>query len=406
MSFIAPRLDVIKPSASITVANRAAELRAAGQDVINLGTGEPDFATPEHVVEAAISAMRNGETRYTIVDGTKALKAAIIEKFRRDNQLSFSPDEITVGAGAKQIIYNAMLATLAPGDEVIVPAPYWVSYTDIVLLGEGVPVVLQCTQEDGFKLRADALEQAITPRTKWLMLNSPSNPTGAIYSRDELKALAEVLLRYPHVHVMSDDIYEHVVYEGAEFSTIAAVEPRLKDRTLTINGVSKAYAMTGWRIGFAGGSKELIKAISTVQGQSTSNPCSISQAASVAALLGPQELLAERAAAFQHRRDRCLELIQDIPGLSCEVPPGAFYLYINCAGVIGKHRSDGRIIAGDEDFTMYLLDEAKVAVVQGAAYGLSPYIRISIATSLETLESAFARISAAVANLSRESPCK
>ncbi|WP_415769004.1 pyridoxal phosphate-dependent aminotransferase [Pseudomonas sp. LB3P38] len=400
MSFIAPRLNVIKPSASITVANRAAELRAAGQDVINLGTGEPDFATPDHVVEAAISAIRNGETRYTIVDGTKALKAAIIEKFRRDNQLTFSMDEITVGAGAKQIIYNAMLATLAPGDEVIVPAPYWVSYTDIVLLGEGVPVVLQCTQQDGFKLRPEVLEQAITPRTKWLMLNSPSNPTGAIYSHDELKALAEVLLRYPHVHVMSDDIYEHVLYEGASFSTIAAVEPRLKERTLTINGVSKAYAMTGWRIGFAGGSKELIKAISTVQGQSTSNPCSISQAASVAALLGPQDLLAERAAAFQHRRDRCIELIRDIPGLSCEVPPGAFYLYINCAGVIGKSRLDGRAIASDEDFTMYLLDDAKVAVVQGAAYGLSPYIRISIATSLETLECAFARIAAAVANLS------
>lgn len=399
MNLIAPRLDLIKPSPSMAISARAIELRAAGQDIISLSVGEPDFDTPGHIVDAATEAMKRGQTRYTAADGTAELKTAIAAKFRRENGLDYATSEITVGAGAKQIIYNAMLATLAPGDEVIVPAPYWVSYTDIVLLGEGVPVVIACAQESGFKLAPEALEAAITARTKWLVLNTPCNPTGAVYSAAELRALADVLLRHRHVHVMTDDIYEHILFDGVTFATIAEVEPELQDRTLTINGVSKAYAMTGWRIGYAGGPWRLIQAMATLQSQSTSNPSSISQAASIAALNGPQDFLRKRAQSFQDRRDTSLKLLREIPGLTCETPQGAFYLYPNVAGILGKRRPDGRVILSDDELALYLLEEAEVAVVQGGAYGLSPHIRISIAASIETIHTAFARIAEAIARL-------
>ncbi|TPI38105.1 pyridoxal phosphate-dependent aminotransferase [Mesorhizobium sp. B3-1-9] len=396
MGLIAPRLDVIKPSPSMAVTARAIDMRAAGIDVISLSAGEPDFPTPLHVVEAAYAAMRRGETRYTAVDGTAALKKAVADKFRRENGLDYRPSEITVAGGAKQIIYNALLATLAPGDEVIVPAPYWVSYTDIVLLGEGKPVVVSCGEELGFKLTPSALRAAITGRTKWLLVNTPSNPTGAVYSRDELAALAAVLLDHPHVHVLTDDIYEHILFDGRPFHTIAGVEPRLKERTLTVNGVSKAYAMTGWRIGYAGGPEPLIRAMATVQSQSTSNPSSISQAATIAALDGPQDFLRPRALEFQARRDRALELLRAIPGLTCEIPEGAFYLYPNCSALIGRRRPDGSVVGSDDDLSLYLLDQARVAVVQGSAYGLSPHFRISIATSMDLIEKAIGRIAEAV----------
>ncbi|RUU66558.1 pyridoxal phosphate-dependent aminotransferase [Mesorhizobium sp. M2C.T.Ca.TU.009.01.2.1] len=396
MGFIAPRLDVIKPSPSMAVTARAIDMRAAGIDVISLSAGEPDFPTPAHVVEAAYAAMRRGETRYTAVDGTVALKKAVADKFRRENGLDYRPSEITVAGGAKQIIYNALLATLAPGDEVIVPAPYWVSYTDIVLLGEGKPVVVPCGEELGFKLTPSALRAAITGRTKWLLINTPSNPTGAVYGRDELAALAAVLLDHPHVHVLTDDIYEHILFDGRAFHTIASVEPRLKERTLTVNGVSKAYAMTGWRIGYAGGPEPLIRAMATVQSQSTSNPSSISQAATIAALDGPQDFLAPRALEFQARRDRALELLRAIPGLSCRTPEGAFYLYPDCSALIGRRRPDGSVVGSDDDLSLYLLDHARVAVVQGSAYGLSPHFCISIATSTDLIEKAIGRIAEAV----------
>ncbi len=399
MTRIAPRLDVIKPSPSMAISARAGEMRAAGIDVINLGLGEPDFPTPPHVVEAAKEAMQRGDTRYTAADGTAAVKAAIARKFARENGLHYEPAEITVAAGAKQVIYNALLATLAPSDEVIVPAPYWVSYTDIVLLGEGVPVVVPCAEQDGFKLSPAALEAAITPRTRWLVLNSPSNPTGAFYSAAELAGLARVLLAHPHVYVLTDDIYEHILFDGHRFSTIAQVEPALKERTLTVNGVSKAYAMTGWRIGYAGGPRDLVAAMAMLQSQSTSNPCSISQAATVAALDGPQDFIPVRAAEFQLRRDRALELLRGIPGFTCERPDGAFYLYPNCSAFLGRQRPDGETVASDGDLAAYLLSAARVAVVQGAAYGSSPYLRLSAATSMATLEEALARMSAALAAL-------
>lgn len=396
MGLIAPRLDVIKPSPSMAVTARAIEMRAAGIDVIGLSAGEPDFPTPPHIVEAAYEAMRRGETRYTAVDGTAALKKAIAEKFRRENGIEYRLSEISVAGGAKQIIYNALLATLAPGDEVVVPAPYWVSYTDIVLLGEGRPVVVPCGEEKGFKLTPDALRGAITQRTKWLLLNTPSNPTGAVYSRDELAGLAEVLLDHPRIHVLTDDIYEHILFDGRAFHTIASVEPRLRQRTLTVNGVSKAYAMTGWRIGYAGGPESLIRAMATVQSQSTSNPSSISQAATVAALEGPQDFLRPRALEFQARRDRALQLLRAIPGLTCQTPEGAFYLYPNCSALIGRKCPDGTPIDSDDAFSLYLLDKARVAVVQGSAYGLSPHFRISIATSMDLIEKAIGRIAEAV----------
>ena len=399
MTFLAPRLDRIKPSPSGAAAQLARDLKRAGRDIINLAVGEPDFDTPAHICEAATAAMRRGETRYTAVDGTPELKAAIIAKFKRENGLSYTTDQITVANGAKQIIYNAMMATLGPGDEVIVPAPYWVSYTDIVLLAEGVPVVIAGPQNNGFKLRPEDLEAAITPRTKWLLLNSPSNPTGAVYTAGELRALGEVVLRHPHVHVMTDDIYEHLLFDGRKFSTIAEVEPRLFDRTLTINGASKAYSMTGWRIGYAGGPRSLITAMGTLMGQITANPASISQAAAVAALTGPQEFLAEQCAAFQHRRDVVVDLINAVPGLSCHAPEGAFYVFPSCAGLLGKITPDGKRIETDQDVVVYLLEAAGVALVHGEAYGMSPYFRLSTATSLDLLRDACGRIRAACSRL-------
>lgn len=399
MSIIASRLSRIKPSPTIAVTNKAKELQAAGRDVIGLGAGEPDFDTPDFIKDAAIDAIRAGDTKYTAVDGTPALKDAIIAKFKRENNLTYARDQITVGTGGKQVLYNALMASVNPGDEVIIPAPYWVSYPDMTLLAEGVPVPVECMKENGFKLRPEDLEAAITPKTKWLILNSPSNPTGGAYSMDEMKALTDVLMKHPHVYVMSDDMYEHLVYDGFEFCTPAQVEPGLYDRTLTINGVSKAYAMTGWRIGYAGGPKDLIKAIAKVQSQSTSNPSSVSQAAAVAALNGDQSFLAERNAEFKKRRNKVVALLNEAEGLECLIPEGAFYVYPSCAGCIGKETPEGKIITSDEDFVTYLLEAEGVACVQGAAFGLSPYFRISYATSLDTLEEACKRIKRACSTL-------
>ncbi len=392
MPFIARRLARIKPSPTIAVTMKAAELKAAGKDVIGLGAGEPDFDTPENIKDAAIKAIGKGDTKYTAVDGTPALKQAICAKFKRENGLDYKPNQITVGTGGKQVLYNALVATLDPGDEVIIPAPYWVSYPDMTLLAEGTPVFVTCPQNNGFKLRAEDLEAAITPRTKWLILNSPSNPTGAAYTRAELKALTDVLMRHKHVWVMTDDMYEHLVYDGFTFTTPAQVEPGLYDRTLTVNGVSKAYAMTGWRIGYAAGPVELIKAMAVVQSQSTSNPSSISQAAAVEALSGPQTFIAERNASFKERRDLVVDMLNRAKGLQCPKPEGAFYVYPSCAGAIGKKTPEGTVIKTDTDFVTYLLESVGVAVVQGEAFGLSPYFRISYATSTAALKEACGRI--------------
>jgi aspartate aminotransferase len=392
MSIIAHRLAAIKPSPTIAVTNLARELKAAGRDVIGLGAGEPDFDTPDTIKDAAVAAIRAGQTKYTAVDGTPELKAAVAAKFQRENRLDYRLDEISVGTGGKQIIYNALMATLDPGDEVMVPAPYWVSYPDMVLLAGGTPVFVTCPDQTGFKLRPEDLEAAITPRTKWLILNSPSNPTGAAYSAAELRELTNVLLRHPQVWLLTDDIYEHLVYDGFRFVTPLAVEPRLRSRCLTMNGVAKAYAMTGWRIGYAGGPTELIKAMAKVQSQSTSNPCSISQAAAVAALTGPQDFIAERAAIFRQRRDLVVELLNRARGLRCHRPEGAFYVYPSCAGVIGRRMPDGDVLADSEGFARYLLESVGVAVVHGAAFGMDPYFRISYATSAELLEEACHRI--------------
>lgn len=400
MSVLASRLSRIKPSPTIAVTSKARELKAAGRDVIGLGAGEPDFDTPDHIKEAAIAAIRAGDTKYTAVDGTPALKNAIVAKFKRDNGLDYKPEQITVGTGGKQVLYNALMATLDPGDEVIIPAPYWVSYPDIVLLAEGEPVIVPCHQNNGFKLMAEDLEKAITPKTKWVILNSPSNPTGSAYSWEDMKALTDVLKRHPHVWVMTDDMYEKLVYDGFEFCTPAQVEPALYDRTLTVNGVSKAYCMTGWRIGYAAGPVELIKAIAKVQSQSTSNPSSISQAASVAALEGPEDFIASNNEVFKARRDLVVEALNKCPGLSCHRPEGAFYVFPSCAGVIGKRTPDGKVIETDEDFVTYLLEAEGVAVVQGSAFGLAPYFRISYATSTEALEEACRRIHRACEALS------
>jgi aspartate aminotransferase len=399
MSSLASRLGRIKPSPTIAVTNRARELKAAGQDVIGLGAGEPDFDTPDPIKKAAIEAIVRGETKYTAVDGTPALKAAICTKFKRENGLDFTLGQITVSGGGKQVIYNGLMATLDPGDEVLIPAPYWVSYPDMVVLGEGTPVIVPARQEDTFKLSPEALEAAITPRTKWLILNSPSNPTGAAYTRDELKALTEVLMAHPHVWLMCDDIYEHLVYDGFEFHTALEVEPNLANRTLTMNGVSKAYAMTGWRIGYGAGPVELIKAMAMIQSQSTSNPCSISQAAAVAALEGPQEFLDEWRAVFQERRDLVVAMLNQAPGLACHRPEGAFYVYPSCAGLIGKTTPDGKIIENSEDVAGYLLESVGVAVVHGAAFGLDPFLRVSYATSTDVLREACERIQRACAAL-------
>ena len=392
MALIARSLSRIKPSPTIAVTNLARELKAAGRDIIGLGAGEPDFDTPDHIKEAAIEAIRKGDTKYTAVDGTPALKEAIVAKFARENSLVYGVEQITVGTGGKQVLYNAFMATIDPDDEVLIPAPYWVSYPDMVLLAGGKPVPIACTAELAFKLQPAQLEEAITPATKWLVLNSPSNPTGGAYTKGELKALAEVLLRHPHVHVMTDDMYEHLVYDGFRFSTIAQVEPALLDRTLTVNGVSKAYAMTGWRIGYAGGPADIIKAMGKVQSQSTSNPSSISQAAAVAALSGPQDFLVERNAVFARRRDLIVDLLNEAPGLSCPTPEGAFYVYPSCAGVIGRKAPGGTVIDSSEAFARFLLEDSGVAVVHGSAFGLDPHFRISYATATELLEEAGKRI--------------
>ncbi|HLS68183.1 MAG TPA: aspartate transaminase [Kiloniellales bacterium] len=400
MSVLASRLSRIKPSPTIAVTSKARELKAAGRDVIGLGAGEPDFDTPDHIKEAAIQAIQAGDTKYTAVDGTPALKKAIVAKFKRDNGLDYTPEQITVGTGGKQVLYNALMATLDAGDEVIIPAPYWVSYPDMVLLAEGEPVVVPCHQNNGFKLMAEDLEKAITPRTKWVILNSPSNPTGSAYSREDMQALTEVLKRHPHVWVMTDDMYEKLVYDDFEFCTPAQIEPSLYERTLTVNGVSKAYCMTGWRIGYAAGPVGLIKAMAKVQSQSTSNPSSISQAAAVAALEGPHDFIASNNEVFKKRRDLVVDALNKCPGLSCHRPEGAFYVYPSCAGVIGKRTPDGKVIETDEDFVTYLLEAEGVAVVQGSAFGLAPYFRISYATSTEALEEACRRIRRACEALS------
>ena len=392
MAFLSDRLGRIEPSPTMAVTARAAELKAAGHDVIGLGAGEPDFDTPEPVKDAAIAAIRAGYTKYTRVDGALDLKEAVRDKFRRDNGLDYALDEIIVGAGGKQILFNAILASVDRGDEVIIPRPYWVSYPDMTRLAGGVPVFVDSSAETGFLMTPEALEAAIGPRSKWVILNSPSNPSGAAYTADRLRALAATIERHPHVRVMADDIYEKIVYDGFVFSTIAQVAPALKERTLTVNGVSKSYAMTGWRIGFAGGPEELIRGMATIQSQSTTNAASISQAAAVEALNGDQNFLAARNAAFRKRRDRVVALLNSAPGLSCNVPNGAFYVYPGCAGVIGRRTPEGETIATSEDYARYLLESVGVAVVHGAAFGLDPYFRVSYATSDEALEEACARI--------------
>ena len=399
MSALAARLSRIKPSPTIAVGQKARELKAAGHDVIGLGAGEPDFDTPDNIKEAAITAIRSGDTKYTSVDGTAALKAAVVAKFKRDNGLDYTSDQINVGTGGKQVLYNALQATVDPGDEVIIPAPYWVSYPDMVLLADGTPVFVSCGENHNFKLQPEDLAAAITPKTRWVILNSPSNPTGAAYSRDEMKALTDVLKAHEHVWVMTDDMYEHLVYDGFEFVTPAQVEPALMERTLTVNGVSKAYCMTGWRIGFAGGPQPLIKAMAKVQSQSTSNPSSVSQAAAVEALNGPQDYIAAHNETFKERRDLVVKMLNDCEGLHCHRPEGAFYVFPSCAGTIGKTSPAGKVIGSDGDFVTYLLEEAGVAAVQGEAFGLSPYFRISYATSTEALEEACGRIKTACAAL-------
>lgn len=399
MSILADRLSRIKPSPTFAVIKKVAELKAQGRDVIGLGAGEPDFDTPEWIKDAATAAMKKGQTKYTPVEGTADLRKAISEKFKRDNNLEYAPDQIIVSTGGKQVLFNAIMATVNPGDEFIIPAPYWVSYVDMIELAGGTPVVVPCTEKTNYKITPAQLTAAITPKTKWVMLNSPSNPTGSAYSETELRALADVLLQNPHVWVMSDDIYEHLIYDGFKFTTIAQVEPKLYDRTLTCNGVSKAYSMTGWRIGFAGGPKDLIKAMVAIQGHSTSNASSISQAAAVGALNGDQTFLNEWRRVYKERRDLVVDLLNQCEGLVCPKPEGAFYVYVSCAGCIGKVTPSGRKITSDEEFVTFLLEDEGVAAVHGAAFGLSPYFRISYATSTDALKQACARINKFCASL-------
>jgi aspartate aminotransferase len=393
MAFLAEQLKRIKPSPTIAVTDKARALKAAGRNVIGLGAGEPDFDTPDNIKQAAIKAIQEGRaSKYTQVDGLAELKEAVAGKFKRENGLDYKTSQITVGAGGKQVLYNAFMATLNPGDEVIIPAPYWVSYPDMVLLAGGTPVPVVGTMENGFKINAAALERAITPKTKWFLLNSPSNPTGAAYSRAELKALTEVLLRHPHVHVMTDDMYEHLVYDDFKFTTPAQVEPALYERTLTINGTSKAYCMTGWRIGYAGGPEPLIKAIAMIQSQSTTNPAAVSQWAAVEALNGTQDFIPKHNKIFKERRDLAVSMLNQANGIKCPTPQGAFYVYPSCAGAIGKRTPQGKEIKTDDDFVTYLLEAEGVAAVQGSAFGLSPFFRISYATSTEALREACTRI--------------
>ncbi|QFT57217.1 Aspartate aminotransferase [Sulfitobacter sp. THAF37] len=394
MELLSATLDRVKPSPTIAVTTKAAELKAAGRDVIGLGAGEPDFDTPQNIKDAAVAAIASGKTKYTAVDGIPELKQAICEKFKRDNGLDYKPSQVGVATGGKQILYNALMATLNPGEEVVIPAPYWVSYPDMVLLAGGEPVIAPATLEDDFKLTPEALEAAITPKTKWFIFNSPSNPTGAGYSRAELKGLTDVLMRHPHVWVMTDDMYEHLAYDGFEFCTPAQVEPGLYDRTLTVNGVSKAYAMTGWRIGYAAGPEKLIGAMRKIQSQSTSNPCTISQWAAVEALNGTQDFIASNNEVFVRRRDLVVSMLNEIDGVTCPVPEGAFYVYPSIAGLIGKTSAGGARITDDEAFATALLEESGVAVVFGAAFGLSPNFRVSYATSDAALKEACSRIQA------------
>ncbi|MCA8879212.1 MAG: pyridoxal phosphate-dependent aminotransferase [Rhodobacteraceae bacterium] len=400
MSFLSATLARVKPSPTIAVTTKARELKAAGKDVIGLGAGEPDFDTPQNIKDAAVRAIAEGKTKYTAVDGIPELKQAICAKFKRDNGLDYTPAQVTVGTGGKQVLYNALVATLNPGDEVVIPAPYWVSYPDMVLLAGGEPVFAEASSQTAYKLTPDQLEAAITPKTKWLIFNSPSNPTGAAYTFAELKALTEVLLRHPQVWIMSDDMYEHLVYDGFEFATPAQVEPELYDRTLTVNGVSKAYAMTGWRIGYAAGPEPLIKAMGKVQSQSTSNPCSISQWAAVEALNGTQDFIPVNNETFKRRRDLVVSMLNEAPGVSCPTPEGAFYVYPTIGGCIGKTSAGGTKITDDEAFATALLEEKGVAVVFGAAFGLSPCFRVSYATSDAALKEACSRIQDFCAGLS------
>ncbi len=399
MSIISDSLKKIKPSPTIAVTQKARELKAAGKDVIGLGAGEPDFDTPENIKQAAIKAINDGDTKYTAVDGTPDLKKAIVEKFKKENNLDYTADQITVGAGGKHVIYNAMMATLNEGDEVIVPAPYWVSYPDIVLLAGGKPVVMECDEKQSFKINPSDLEKFITPKTKWIILNSPSNPTGACYSEKDIREIAKVLEKHPHVYILSDDIYEHVTYEGFKFFTIAQIEG-LKERVLTMNGVSKAYSMTGWRIGYAAGPKEIIKAIAKIQSQSTTNPSSISQAASVEALSGTQDFIKIRAHSFQERRDFVVKALNDIDGIECLNPDGAFYVFPSCKGLMGKKDTNGKEIKSDTDFVQSLLENSGIAVVQGSAFGLEGFFRISYATSMDNLKKALEKISSFCKSLS------
>jgi aspartate aminotransferase len=399
MSIISDSLKKIKPSPTIAVTQKARELKAAGKDVIGLGAGEPDFDTPENIKQAAIKAINDGDTKYTAVDGTPALKKAIVEKFKKENNLDYTADQITVGAGGKHVIYNAMMATLNEGDEVIVPAPYWVSYPDIVLLAGGKPVVMECDEKQSFKINPSDLEKFITPKTKWIILNSPSNPTGACYSEKDIREIAKVLEKHTHVYILSDDIYEHVTYEGFKFFTIAQIES-LKERVLTMNGVSKAYSMTGWRIGYAAGPKEIIKAIAKIQSQSTTNPSSISQAASVEALSGTQDFIKKRADSFQERRDFVVKALNDIDGIECLNPDGAFYVFPSCKGLMGKKDTNGKEIKSDTDFVQSLLENSGIAVVQGSAFGLEGFFRISYATSMDNLKKALEKISSFCKSLS------
>ncbi len=399
MSIISDSLKKIKPSPTIAVTQKARELKAAGKDVIGLGAGEPDFDTPENIKQAAIKAINDGDTKYTAVDGTLALKKAIVEKFKKENNLDYTTDQITVGAGGKHVIYNAMMATLNEGDEVIVPAPYWVSYPDIVLLAGGKPVVMECNEKQGFKINPSDLEKFITLKTKWIILNSPSNPTGACYTEKDIREIAKVLENHPHVYILSDDIYEHVTYEGFKFFTIAQIES-LKERVLTMNGVSKAYSMTGWRIGYAAGPKEIIKAIAKIQSQSTTNPSSISQAASVEALSGTQDFIKKRADSFQERRDFVVKALNNIDGIDCLNPDGAFYVFPSCKGLMGKKDTNGKEIKSDTDFVQSLLENSGIAVVQGSAFGLEGFFRISYATSMDNLKKALEKISSFCKTLS------
>jgi aspartate aminotransferase len=395
MPFLADRLARVKPSPTMAITALATELAQSGRDIITLSQGEPDFDTPENIKEAAIAAIRRGETKYTVFDGRIELKQAICAKFKRENGLDYETGQITVSSGGKQVLYNALVATLSPGDEVVIPAPYWVSYPEMVLLADGNPVPVACPQNNGFKMRPEDLDAAITPKTKWLILNSPSNPSGAAYTEADLRAVADVLLAHPHVWVMTDDMYEHLIYDDFVYKTIAEVEPLLYERTLTVNGVSKAYCMTGWRIGYGGGPKMLIKAMGAIQSNSTANPCSISQAAAIEALNGPQDFILPNARAFKQRRDLVVDRLNKVPGLYCPLPEGAFYVYPSCAGLLGKKTPSGETIDSDADFAKYLLAAEGVAVVHGEAFGLAPHFRISYACSSEMLEEACRRIARA-----------